>query len=318
MLSIIIVNYKSWDFLTNCLNSFKQYPPKIECEIIVVDNDSEDGKFENFGKQYPEITFIANSDNYGFSHGSNLGAEHSKGKYLLFLNPDTELTPDNAIDTMVNYLEQHTDSGIVSCRKITNHGIERELAFSSPWLLIGWVRQIYKLLKSNSLKKRLSNQSVCHPDWVSGSVLMISKILFNQVGKWNSQRYFMYHEDPDLCNRVSHSGGKITLLRNVTIKHYQGGTSRKNINTAALTKTEVIISAHNYIQENARQKNLLHIFYALNLMLSKTLLLIILLPIFWVRKSQLNARILYKVMRYYIRVISVKSWQNPRLINNEQ
>ncbi len=88
-LSIIIVNYKSWSVLTDCLDSFDQYTPKLDYEIIVVDNDSQDGEIGPFSKKYPQVNFIKNTGNNGFSHGCNLGANNAYGKYLLFLNPDT-------------------------------------------------------------------------------------------------------------------------------------------------------------------------------------------------------------------------------------
>ena len=65
-LSIIIVNYKSWGVLQQCLDSFKQFPPKLSHEIIVIDNDSQDGEFEGFGKNNLQITLIKNSGNMVF------------------------------------------------------------------------------------------------------------------------------------------------------------------------------------------------------------------------------------------------------------
>ena len=102
-LSIIIVNYKCWDALTRCIESFNKYKPRTSYEIIVVDNDSQDGKFKIFQQQFSEINFIANPGNYGFSSGCNLGAANANGEFLLFLNPDVTLTISPAIDEMFNF-----------------------------------------------------------------------------------------------------------------------------------------------------------------------------------------------------------------------
>jgi GT2 family glycosyltransferase len=137
-LSVIIVNYKSWELLGNCIESFNSFPPALMHEIIVVDNDSQDGVFDEFSKRHPDIKFIKNKGNYGFANGCNVGASYAEGDYLLFLNPDTELIEDNAIDEMVGFLKNNANTGLVSCRTKTAKKIERELLFTNPWLLIGF------------------------------------------------------------------------------------------------------------------------------------------------------------------------------------
>ena len=149
-LSVIILNYKSWGVLQQCLDSFQQFPPKLNHEIIVVDNDSRDGEFEVFAKHNPQIKLIKNSGNNGFSNGCNYGADNSYGEFLLFLNPDIVLTDNSNIDEMVKFAN-NTDIGITSCRKINPKGKpEREIAFKNPWLIIGWIRAIKQ--KTNSAK----------------------------------------------------------------------------------------------------------------------------------------------------------------------
>ncbi|MBT5663610.1 MAG: glycosyltransferase, partial [Alphaproteobacteria bacterium] len=138
-LSIIIVNYKSWGVLQQCLDSFQQFPPKLSHEIIVIDNDSQDGEFEVFAKHNLQIKLIKNSGNNGFSNGCSLGVDNSNGEFLLFLNPDIVLTNKSDIDEMVKFAN-NADIGITSCRKINSKGSpEREITFSSPWLIIGWI-----------------------------------------------------------------------------------------------------------------------------------------------------------------------------------
>jgi len=83
-LSIIIVNYKSWGVLQQCLDSFNRYPPKLNYEIVVVDNDSQDGQLGPFSQKYPTVKFVNNSGNYGFciSFGdSGLAQCICNGKY---------------------------------------------------------------------------------------------------------------------------------------------------------------------------------------------------------------------------------------------
>lgn len=316
-LSVIIVNYKSWELLQNCLNSFKQFPPKLTYEIIVVDNDSQDEKFEGFSKLHPNIKFLKNKGNYGFSNGCNLGAENSNGEFLLFLNPDTELTKDNAVDAMVNFLKENSDVGIASCRTITAKKIERELLFSNPWLLIAFVRQVYKLINRKSIKKQFPDDAdVWYPDWVSGAVVLISSTLFEQVGRWRQDRYWMYHEDPDLCIKVKKAGKKTALLRNVIIKHVGGGTSRKNSETTIMAKTEVIISSHNYIQVNTKKLvPILHFLFAVISVVSLLVKAIFSLLFLQLYKTKVYFFTAFSVIKYYVSAVSRGTWKSQKLDN---
>jgi hypothetical protein len=87
VLSTVIVNYRSWNVLQKCLDSFSLHSPKLNYEIILVDNSPQDSKLESFSKKYFSVNFIENSGNYSLSNGCNLVAKNAKGEYLLFLNP---------------------------------------------------------------------------------------------------------------------------------------------------------------------------------------------------------------------------------------
>lgn len=316
-LSIIIVNYRSWAYLKDCLSSFERFPPNVSYEIIVIDNDSKDNKFEEFSAEHLDITLVKNTGNYGFSHGCNTGAKLAVGDYLLFLNPDTELTKDNAIDAMFEYLNQHADVGIVSCRNITPNGHGEEVRYLSPWLLFGYVRMFYRLIHKDSLAIRYSDKSgISFPDWITGSVVLISTPLFKQIGGWNDQRYWMYYEDPDICYKVKKQNKKIALLRHVTIQHAEGGASEANIESIIRSKTEKTISAHNYIQEvsSGGSRLLLHILFFLKNQVN-LIGIIFNIPLFWKKKFKVKTGVFINTWKYYLQAIYRRTWKNPRLMH---
>lgn len=316
-LSVIIVNYKSWELLENCIASFNSFPPSMAYEIIVVDNDSQDGRFEEFSNLHPSVKFIRNKGNYGFSNGCNLGSNYAQGNYLLFLNPDTELTKDKAIDEMVWFLKENPDTGLASCRTVSPKSVERELLFTNPWLLIGFVRQFYKLFNLKRIRKDFPcNAKIWNPDWVSGSVVLIHKDLFIKIGKWNEERYWMYHEDPDLCLKVKQSGKKIALLRNVHINHIGGGTSRKNTATSIMAKTEVIISSHNYIQANtAEYTNILHALFGLVALITLLFKALFSAIIFRGQRAKIYVLTAQETVKFYLSALRRKTWKSPKLDN---
>jgi len=319
--SIIIVNYKCWEVLAKCIESFNKYKPNISYEIIVVDNDSQDGIFNNFQKQFHEIKLIANQGNYGFSSGCNLGADNAIGEFLLFLNPDVTLTRSPAIDDMYSFALANPDIGVTSCRTLYSNGKrEREIAFLSPWLTIGWLRSIYKLAFSIKIAKKFpENKNIWYPEWVAGSVILIQKDFFKKIGKWSENVFWMYSEDPDICLKATKNGKKIALLRNVELKHSHGGSSRKNPKTTAITKSEVVTSSHVFIHEHTKGINRLslHLVIMINTLTSWLLRTIITLPFFWRKLFKANLLTLIAIIKYYLSVLIRRTWKSKRLKNNE-
>ena len=316
-LSIVIVNYKSWKVLAECLDSFSQYTPKLNYEIIVVDNDSQDGELESFSKRYPQVDFIKNTGNNGFAHGCNLGADNAQGKYLLFLNPDTVLTNSTAIDDMLNFAQHNPNVGITSCRRINPKGRpEREMAFANPWLIISWIRAIYKLINKAKIQKKFpENETIWHPDWVAGSVVLIEKGLFNEIGRWNQDNFWMYYEDVDLCRKVKRQNKEIALLRDVELKHAHGGSSRRNPTTTAITKSEVVTSSHVYIQLHTQELNrvLLHFIIFIDTLLSQLTKILFTLPVFWKVAFKANILVFVATVKYYASALVSNTWKSKRL-----
>ena len=316
-LSIVVVNYKSWKVLAECLDSFEQYTPKLNYEIIVVDNDSQDWKLAPFSKKYPQISFIKNTGNNGFAHGCNLGADNAHGKYLLFLNPDTVLTNSTAIDNMFNFAQHNPDVGITSCRRINPKGQpEREMAFANPWLFISWLRALYKLANKAKIRKKFpKNEMIWNPDWVAGSVVLIEKGLFNKIGKWDQDSFWMYYEDVDLCRKVKRQNKEIALLRDVELKHAHGGSSRRNPVTTAITKSEVVTSSHVYIQLHTQGLNrvLLHFVIFTDTLLSQFIKILFTLPVFWKTSFKANILVLIATSKYYMNTLIRRTWRSKKL-----
>jgi len=316
-LSIIIVNYKSWTVLRKCLDSFAEFSPSVNYEIIIVDNDSQDGQIDLFKDTFQQFKFFSNSGNHGFSNGCNFGASRAKGKYLLFINPDIILTKSKAIDTMYNYAVNNPNVGIISCRKINTKGkAEREIAILNLWLNTGWMRALYKLKNKKALLEKYPDDAeIYHPDWVSGSVLFIETDLFHQVEGWSQDDFWMYSEDPDLCMKVRHLGKEIALLRDVELVHFHGGSSRRNYKTIAITKSEVVTSHHVYIQKHGRGMNrvLLHVFTLLNTLSAWTIRTLLCTLVFWKPIFKSSLFTLYTILKYYVNALLRGTWKSKRL-----
>lgn len=312
--SIIIVNYKSWKHLKNCLDSLTHITQEnFTFEVVIIDNNSDDGKLKEFSKKYSNFRFIENSGNNGFANGCNLGAIHSVGKNMLFLNPDT-IADENAIHKMLGCLNANENYGIVSCNQLNNNGSFEAVnrVFPGPLTLFGITRAIYRLIA----KEIKQDDEQIFPDWVSGSVVFISRKWFQKINGWNED-YWMYFEDVDVCKKVKAAKGEVVLLKNVNIIHNHGGASRININTSKITKSEVLISKHVYIRNHFKGMTrflLLRILIFMSLV-SKFLLALIGICFFFIPKLKLNLYLFFELMKYYAHSLKKGTWLSKRSMN---
>jgi GT2 family glycosyltransferase len=127
----------------------------------------------------------------------------------------------------------------------------------------------------------------------------------------------MYFEDVDLCRRVTNEGKKIAFCHNITIEHNHGGSSRINLKTASLTKTEVHISRHVYISKHKTgiEKFLIQSFLILNNLITGGLMAIIGLLFFFIHKVFARTLIFLKMIRYYSGSLLRLTWISPRSVN---
>ncbi|MFK1887869.1 glycosyltransferase [Bacteroides fragilis] len=109
--SIIILNYNTSRLTLNCINSIHKYLPNGTYEIIVVDNASQETDYQHLTENLSgqEITIIRNKINSGFGAGNMVGANIAQGKYLCFLNNNTELLED-CISPLCSYLKEKSSN----------------------------------------------------------------------------------------------------------------------------------------------------------------------------------------------------------------
>lgn len=312
-LSIIIVTFKGWKRLEKCLDPLASFENNsFKKEIIVVDNTPDAEEISAIKKKFPGFTYLHNPVNGGFANGSNTGAGIASGKYLLFLNPDT-VASENAIDELIETAEKNPGWLILSCRQVNERGRECIVTGSFPGFLTltGTMRAIFgKKIKDDS------QSGIIFPDWTSGSVILIRNEDFRKLDGFD-QDFWMYFEDMDLCRRVWNSGGKVALLKGITIEHNHGGSSRINTATAALTKTEVHISRHVYISKHKKglERAGIQSFLVINNLITNLLTAIPGLILFFVPRIFVRTLIFRNLLFYYFRSAIRQTWISSRSVN---
>ena len=223
MVSIIIVNWNSADFLGKCLHSIHETTPEGAFEIIVIDNASFDASKQLIDREFPKVLFIQSNENAGFAKANNAAYDHAKGETLLFLNPDTEIIKD-AITLMESALNSDEKTGIVGC-KLLNSDKSFQTSCVQPFPTI--FNQVFdagilhKIPRVSTMDKTADFKDV---EAISGACLMIKRSVFKQVGKFSSD-YFMYAEDTDLCYKVNKRGYRVCYVDQASVIHHGGKSS---------------------------------------------------------------------------------------------
>jgi len=320
ILSIIIVNYRSWGHLQTALEALLPGFPFDEWEIIVVDNESDPDLFDEFKSRFREISFMANPINSGFAFGTNLGAAQAKGEQLIFMNPDV-IVDCGDIAALMAEKERLGGVALLTPRQVDSEGKTQKLFDVFPDLLNHFrtVKGLLRLLKPEKYPDPRANiKTVIYPDWVGGSFLLISRKDFDTIGGW-SEDYWLYAEDTDLCRRARDKGLRAACTPAVTIVHTHGGSSRHSEHVTALSKLEVVISKNVFAQKHSKglRRFLNHFFIALlNLPVLSLAALLDIVTLKSVRALRIRGDIFSELVPYYFNALKTGVWLSPRAIAN--
>jgi len=233
-LSVIIVSYNSIELLENCLFSVQKAMQTIGGEIIIVDNNSNDGSKESLPSKFPGVKFIFNNENLGFAKACNQGSKISSGDFILFLNPDSVLS-ETCLTDCVSFFKTHQDAGAVGVRMLDDKGKflkESKRGLPSPsasfYKLFG-VTAIFPVSKTIAkyYQGHLPENENNPVEVLSGAFMMIKRAVFEKVNGFD-ETFFMYGEDIDLSLRISQLGYKNYYLGKISIMHLKGGSTTYN------------------------------------------------------------------------------------------
>lgn len=250
--SIIIVNYNTYQLTCNCIESIYQKCTEIDLEIILVDNASKECNPDLFLEKFPEIILIKSEENVGFSKGNNLGVDVAVGEYILLLNSDTILINDS-ISICVNYLMKNTDVAVVTTKLLFEDGRVQSVAQRFPnifWNILELLRfqKIFPKLGGKLLMGGFFDyQTELEIDWTWGAFFMFPKFLLKKIpnGKLNDD-FFMYCEDMLWCWNFKKIGYKIMYIPYGEVFHIFGGTSSVGYRKAQLKVNHKLFITQNY------------------------------------------------------------------------
>ena len=249
-LSIVIVNWNVRELLRRCLASiagsdglFVQgaQPPAESAggaerrwlaEVIVVDNASSDDSVAMLAEAFPWVQVIANRENLGFTKANNQGLAASGGRYVLFLNPDTEATPQ-AFGQMLAYAEDHPDVGVLGPQLRYGDGSVQSSRRRFPTLATFFLEStvLQKRWPRNRILDRYfvldkPDDAISQVDWVVGACMLVRRVVLDAIGGFD-EGFFMYSEELDLCHRAVDAGWRVVYFPQAVVTHYEGKSSEQ-------------------------------------------------------------------------------------------
>ena len=206
-------------------------------EVLVVDNASGDGSAAMVAAEFPWVRLIASPDNLGFTGGNNRAMPLSHGRYVLFLNPDTEVM-GSALTAMIACMEDHPEIGVLGPELRYGDGSLQSSRRRFPTLAMA-------LFESTPLAWHWPNNAWAHRyhmddipaptaesgevqavDWVVGAALLVRRETLEQVGGFD-EGFFMYSEELDWCRRAVTLGWQVAYFAGAQVVHHEGKSSEQ-------------------------------------------------------------------------------------------
>lgn len=218
-LTIQIVNFRSRHYLPKCLFSIREnLPAGIEAEVLVINNDEEAlNELQAQLKDKLDLQILETQKNVGFGTAHNAGFERSRGEYILFLNPDTEIFP-GAIVALLDVFEKDKKIGIAGPILVDSAGNIQSDCFGASRTPLSTIKR--KIFPRKNNKDSLG-QEIFETDWISGGMMLVRRDVFEKTGGFD-ENYFMYFEDVDLCLRAKKMGSRIAVNPAARVFHESG------------------------------------------------------------------------------------------------
>lgn len=216
--SVIIPIFNLLDMTLDCLRAIQRASDKTKIEVIVADDASTDVMIKPVMRRIPGVIYVRRATNGGFVNSCNTGAAEARGKYLYFLNNDTEVH-DRWLEPLVQLIKKDRTIGAVGSKLIYPDGILQEAGGIIYDTGEGWhfgggddpLKPEYNFVKE--------------VDYCSGAGLMVRRDLFNKLGGFRRELSPGYYEDTDLCFMIRELGYRVMYQPLSVVTHYEGASS---------------------------------------------------------------------------------------------
>ena len=241
-LSVIILSFNTKDITGRCLNHLKEAKEYCEeklknhIEVMVIDNNSEDGSAAMIKQDFPWVKLLALKENTGFSRGNNIGMQKTSEPYILLLNSDVYLNEDSLYKALA-YFRVNLNCDVLGAKLNFASGKLQASAgpLPHPLNIIFWIFGLSGFHPKNSSYFKKAHRV----DWVMGAFFMLKRKVFDSVGGFD-ENLFMYLEEVEWCKRIKDAGFKVWLVPSVQAVHLHGASSNFDLTAGFLNEIKGI------------------------------------------------------------------------------
>lgn len=231
MLSILIVNWNTCEYLGRCLRSIAAHPPKVPFEVIVVDNASKDGSAKMVRSDFPWVQLEASERNVGYAAGNNIAFRRAQGDLQLTLNADTEFF-DDSLQTAIDLMKGHERAGVLAGKLLDpdRKTVQPSMrSFPTPGAILPEMFGLAKVLPRQFRGYRQTDFDYSREreaEQPMGSFLLFRKSALNDVGLMD-ERFPIFFNDVDILVRLKTAGWSIWYSPDVQLIHHGGGSTKQ-------------------------------------------------------------------------------------------
>lgn len=212
--SIVIPVYNQFEYTYNCLKSILSNSGEITYEVIIADDNSTDITTQ-ITEIVKNIKVITNQENLRFLKNCNHAAKAARGKYIFFLNNDTQVQP-NWLQPLVDLMEHDLKIGLVGSKLVYADGRLQEAGG------ILWKDGSAWNYGNRSNPEDPEYNYVKEVDYISGAAILIRKTLWEEIGGFDERFAPAYYEDTDLAFEVRKKGFKVVYQPKSVVVHFEG------------------------------------------------------------------------------------------------
>lgn len=237
--STIIVNWNTRELLDACLRSLAAHvPAAVSHEVIVLDNGSTDGSADLVRQAWPDVTLIASPENLGYTRGNNVAIERSRGRHLLLINADAQLTA-GCLEALLSRMDGDPRAAVVGPRLVYGDGsFQRWTAGRAPTLascacyFLGLDRLGKGRRPALGVYVADDVRTAFRPDWVSSACMVVRRAALDEIGLMD-ETFFCYMDDVDLCQRARDAGWHVWYEPAATAVHLMGQSTKRQTGAAS-------------------------------------------------------------------------------------
>lgn len=229
--SFVTVCYRTPGLIRMLLKGAQAANFKFSFEYFLVNNAPEDGTSQMVRERFPWVQVIDSPRNVGFGAGNNLAIRRARGQYIMLLNPDLTIFPDE-IEKLVKFMDDHPDVAFSGPLLLNPDGTRQDSCYRFP-------APMYALYRRTFLGKLPSGQRYNHHflmrdtqldrplevDVLMGSAIMMRRSALDEIGLFD-ENYFMYLEEMDICRRAWEKKWRVAYVPHAKLVHYHQRESR--------------------------------------------------------------------------------------------